>query len=538
MSLLIPFILWRHAWYEWANYYWLVLQQQKAVSSGFFPTYFIQTPSTGFFYPVFTFNGAPAYWLTAVLGTAFGSGWAAFLIMLGLASSASYLGMWWISRMSGLSRAWSALPALLVAMSSYTADDLYGRGDWTELIVIGFLPLLAASLISLIRRPVAPASRMACLIMATVMVLGSDNATVIALCVFAVVVAVCFLPLLPRAKVVWRGVLLATSAAAIGGCLDAWYLVPSIAYGHKIAIYQDTINFISQGVTAPFDRFVLILNPARSIIDRTTNFHPQLASLVLLWSLITVVYWMRKPELRRVAISAIGAIACCIALLSSDAIWAFLPRVVRALQFPFRMIPFAGFAVAALFIISLRAVGTRALWRATALLACSFVVALTVFQVWEAKNEGWNGHPMIVNADVTTYPFTFGGQQGGFHFPSPHPLSDPTQRIALRAAANHSFGARAHPGLAVVDVAWSPLLAASNAEILGVDSSGFAVVRAFGTNVSFRSQITPPVLVGLILTFVALVSIPVTLVVCACRRRSGPTTSAGVHHLQPGIRRA
>jgi hypothetical protein len=48
LSLLVPFVRWRHSWFEWANYYWLVLQQQKAVRSGFFPTYFLQTPSASF----------------------------------------------------------------------------------------------------------------------------------------------------------------------------------------------------------------------------------------------------------------------------------------------------------------------------------------------------------------------------------------------------------------------------------------------------------------------------------------------------------
>ena len=74
--------------------------------------------------------------------------------MLALASSASYLGTWWIARIGGLSpRAWAVLPTLVVSMSSYTADDLYGPGDWAEMLVIGFVPLLTAGLISLVRNP-------------------------------------------------------------------------------------------------------------------------------------------------------------------------------------------------------------------------------------------------------------------------------------------------------------------------------------------------------------------------------------------------
>lgn len=519
LSVLIPFVLWRHSWFEWANYYWLVLQQQKAVRSGFFPTYFLQTPRTGYFYPIFAFSGAPASWLAAVIGTALGSGWAGFVEMLALASSASYFGTWWIARIGGLSRTWAVLPALVVSMSSYTADDLYGRGDWAEMLVIGFVPLLAAGLISLVRNPVAPVWRMACVIVAAVVVLGSDNAEVIALFVFGLVTAVCFLPMIWHTRVFRRGMLVATSAAVIGGCLDAWYLVPSLAYGRSTLLYQSAPGFISAGYSSYIDRFTVLLDPARSIILRY-NFHPQLPALVLLWSLAAGVYWLRRPELRRVGIALCAAIACGIALLSSDAIWVHLPGLIRAVQFPFRMIPFDVLATAGLLIIGLRAIDGRVFWRVGAVLACGVIAALTVYQAWTATNLGWNGHPMEVSANATPYPFTFPGQQNGFHFLSSRTLADPTQRIAVRAAADDSFGATAHPGPAVADVAWSPLITASGATILGVDSSGFAVTRVTRPKVSFTSQVTPPVLAGLILTFGAVVGVPVALV--ACRRRLRP----------------
>jgi hypothetical protein len=523
LSVLIPFVLWRHSWFEWANYYWLVLQQQKAVRSGFFPTYFLQTPSTGYFYPIFAFNGAPASWLAAVVGTGLGSGWAGFVAMLALASSASYLGTWWIARIGGLSRAWAVLPALVVSMSSYTADDLYGRGDWAEMLVIGFVPLLAAGLISLVRNPVAPVWRMVCVVVSAVVVLGSDNAEVIALFVFGLVTAVCFLPMIRHTREFRRGMLVASLAALIGGCLDAWYLAPSLAYGRSTMLYQSAPGFISAGYSSNIDRFTVLLDPARSIILRY-NFHPQLPALALLWSLAAGVYWWRRPELRRVGIALCVAIACGITLLSSDAIWVYLPSLIRAVQFPFRMIPFVVLATAGLVIVGLRAVDGRVFWRAGAVLACGAIAGLTLYQAWTATNIGWNGHAMTVSANATPYPFTFPGQQNGFHFLGSPTLADPKQRIAVRAAADDSYGATAHPGPAVADVAWSPLIRARGGTIVGVDGSGFAVTRVTRPKVSFTSQVTPPVLAGLILTFGAVVEVPVALV--ACRRRPRPRKAA------------
>jgi hypothetical protein len=74
-------------------------------------------------------------------------------------------------------------------------------------------------------------------------------------------------------------------------------------------------------------------------------------------------------------------------------------------------------------------------------------------------------------------------------------------RRGTERAADVSFGATVHPGLAVADVVWSPLITASGATILGLDSSGFAVRRVTRPKMSFTSQVTPPVLAGLILTF-------------------------------------
>jgi hypothetical protein len=511
LSLLVPFLIWRNAWFEWSNYYWLVLQQQNAVKAGFLPTYFIRTPSSGYLYPIFVFNGAPVFWMTAIIGVCVRSAWAAFILVLVTASTASYLGTWWIARNLGLSRLLAIAPAILIGMSTYVADDLYGRGDWAELVVVGFAPLLVAELISLFKRPDRPTVRLASLLVTTAVMFGADNAATLCFGIASLVVGVCMLPLLRYMRIPWSTLLFVLSAMFVGMLLDSWYLVPSAWYAHDTLLYLYVPNEIAQGYSIVVDHLAYVLNPLRTF-QTHTSLHPQLPSLVLLWSLIAGIYWWRRTETRRLGIALCIGVGGLIVLLTNDVLWVHFPTAIRAVQFPWRMVPFDGLAIALLMIVGLRAVGPRRIWKATALIACGTVIGLSSYQAWSAPALGWNGNPETVSADYAPYAFQ-AAQQEGFHFQTAHLMPEPSQVVNVAPRSNGTYVAQVESGVTVADVASSPFVKVSNAKIIGEDGNGFVIVQSLkSTTVSFRSSLPLPALVGIVLSLIALAMVPVVLV--------------------------
>jgi hypothetical protein len=527
LSLVAPFILTRNAWYEWANYYWLILQQEMAVRAHFLPSYFVQNPTIGFFYPIFLFNGGPIYWLAACLALVLGSAWAAFVVMLLLASTAAYFGLWWIGRLAGLSRTIAAIPALFVTTSAYAVTDLYGNGDWAEMMVAGFAPLAAATAISAIRSSAHRKAKLGLLLLSVFIVSGSDNAAFLCVVIFVLIMLLALSPAIwsRREQLPWRPVLLVSAVAVAGVAINSWYLFPGASYSHDTELYGRLLSLIQRSFVPAVDRLAVTLNPLRfnPIPRSNANFYPQLTVGALAFGTAAAVFSIRRrgPE-RRATIGLAVVISLLLVVLSSSAVWKALPRQIRLVQFPTRFDIVTIFAIAALVILSLRVVHREAraprAWAIGCGLLALVALGLAEGQAWTAHALEWKGHSMAVSASRLPYPWQLSQSTGfrflrtnnlyrprsgdGYVFALPTTMRDGTVALTITPQVE----------VASANIVWSPLVSAKGgATIAGRDRNGNMILRRLGKSdlstparVTVESTLPPIARVGQIASVFAL----------------------------------
>ncbi len=132
--------------FDYTNHMWMVWAQEDAISRHLLPTYFLNTPSTGIFFPLYMFYGGSLYALTGGLAAVLGGRVVvAFVGVSVLSIVSAYGGMVWLARQLGV-RSWLAhAPALAYVAGAYYATNLYGRGAWTEFVATSMLPLVGAA---------------------------------------------------------------------------------------------------------------------------------------------------------------------------------------------------------------------------------------------------------------------------------------------------------------------------------------------------------------------------------------------------------
>lgn len=383
------------------NSYWLGTIQEQANRHSLFPTYFTNTTSDGVFNPFFAFYGGSLYavegWLGWLLG---GSLIAAQSLLLLVAVSLAYGGLYWLSRQGGISRMGSHVAPLVYLTSAYYVTVLYARGDWAEFIATSALPVVLAGAVDRVRRGCWTRRAFISFVLGMVILAGSHNITMLwglsSIAVTLLVLVVFF-----RGARTMRSMAGAVASVSIVGALatlvNGWYLIPDVAYAGKVA--AGTGQSVS---TFFFDTWQVLFAPFRAVPSASTTpgLYVQLPIWFLTWALLVglPLQWRRAGGAARLWRFAVIGTAFEMTLLLAKPVWSHIPAPFDYLQFPYRLSTYAALAISGLSAVTVRLLQdygshgrthTRGAYRrryslATASLAAVSVVSigLMIWQVW------------------------------------------------------------------------------------------------------------------------------------------------------------
>jgi hypothetical protein len=317
---------------------WFIAHQADSLRQSHHPSLFIHS-ATGIFYGAFAFYGGTLMAFAGVISLIVGSAMAAQAIVYVLALAAAYGGWFWLARMAGL-RFWPAhAPALLFVTAPYVVSNVAGRQDLAESVATAVIPLLLASAISVLRADRLRAGPCAALAMSTTLVGGSHNLTLL----WATTILGLALPILfaraPQARqmVTRRGLLRVLAVMVPAMAVNAWYLLPDLAY------HSDTV------IAQKIDVWRALVRTPSPAIDREHLFALGRPSSIATWGLVATlpvltVAWVliAAVAVRKRWRDAWAQTLMILSLLSVGmAIVMTHPRLISALPDPWQMIQFS-----------------------------------------------------------------------------------------------------------------------------------------------------------------------------------------------------
>lgn len=393
--------------FDYTNHMWMVWVQEQAISRHLVPTYFLNTSSTGIFYPLYMFYGGSLYALAGGLAALLGGRVVvAFVGVSVLSIMSAYGGMVWLARQLGV-RSWLAhAPALTYVAGAYYVTNLYGRGAWTEFVAASMLPLVAAAGLHILRAPRVRLGAAVLFVLSVVVFAGSHNITLLLGTVMFALLSVGLLVALGRAAVpALRRVLLAGALAVAAVAVNAWFLLPDLVHANSTRIGSGPLT--PWGNTTEFNSLSLLFFPFRRIPlgSILPALYVQAPVWFLAWSLVAgLAFWrVAGGRLRRVGVLLILGLGLVLLCITDESVWNAMPRTFQEIQFPFRLNTYVALLIAGLVIVAVLELQRSTLrWRrrgfevalaAAALISC----ALCVWQLWVpntragASYSNWHG---------------------------------------------------------------------------------------------------------------------------------------------------
>jgi hypothetical protein len=502
--LALPFIQRQNSFWEWSNAYWLLQRQTEYVSANGLPTFFLHQ-ATGSFNPFYVFYGGPMFALLAYPAALFGA-WPVFAGAVVLAFICGYLGTWWTARNLGLSPQLAVLPALTFTTTPYVLSEIYGRGAWAELIAVNAAPVVIGGMTSLLWHPGrrrGPA--LAALVAAAAVIAGTHN---LSLMMGAIALPLILAALLPLRRASLRSALPGIGALAVGVGLTAPWLLPNLWDGRKTWAAQ------AEGIDPEFTdlhgqvELGNVLSPVPRIPEEFTGrwVYDQAPALALAWALIAlvVVLWLHRRSPGRYAATGAGLFVVGLGLLLlivNPTWWLHFPLTFRAVQYPFRLLPYLAIVISLGVVIGL--VGLRG-WAGRVLVVA--LIAIVAFQVrggLTVINDSEAGPSLV--GQPTPDNVIAEGEPSGFAGPTvlvqyqfrivKHPTTttnatplpvklddDPLQAKTGTLGGVGRVGRRS-----TIPVVWSRLVhVTGDARITGRDPNGLAVVEVTRTDANGR----------------------------------------------------
>jgi hypothetical protein len=223
---------------DWPNHLWLLWQQGLNIQRNGVPSLFL-TVGNDIFYPFYAFYGGTLYALGGLLSLALGDAPVKAYVLTYMVGFASAMGgFYWLARMAGVGRWVAHAPGFVFVTSSYILTDAYARGAWPEFMAVCSIPLLVAAALAVLRDSrLRPAPTLA-LAFATVVLFGSHNITMLWGVTFLLLTTVTLLILVrpSRRLLTSAGLLRLCSVMAPAVMVDAWFLLPALAYSSRAAI--------------------------------------------------------------------------------------------------------------------------------------------------------------------------------------------------------------------------------------------------------------------------------------------------------------
>jgi hypothetical protein len=427
--------------------------------------------------------------------------------------------------------------------SPYYLALVYWRGDWPEHMAVSMMPLLIASALSVLRADRLRPLPVLALAVSAILFFGSHNITLLWGATIAVLLAaaLCLAVSAARRQVTRRGLLRVAGVMAPALLVNAWFLLPDIAYASHTYIGADSADW--RATLRNFDELVAparILSPGRSDATPVTpSFALQLPVLAMAWTVagLAVLSPRWTGSWTRTLLVLLTAVVGLVVLMTSAGLLLALPGPYGLIQFSFRLESYvvlvAAAAVLAALVLAGEAPPRRRRWR----WAILPVLAVSVAQ---AAAQGDMRRTPI--SRVTPWPTL-----PAYHTPSPAPgMADyvghdlpliatpgvPVVRFAPSAEDGDRASATvdALPGqvLATNAMTVPQLVDLSGARFVGIDAGRHNVVELDADVVPGAARITMsaahplPVVLGQVLSLIGIAGLAANgaaMLVAARRRR-------------------
>jgi hypothetical protein len=376
---------------DWPTHLWLVQMQAENISHLGHPSLFVQS-GLGAFEPWYAFYGGTLYSITAAASVLSGGHTlATYIASFAAAMAMAFGGFAWLARQIGL-RGWTAYVAGFVFVTSaYYVADVYSRGAWAEFVATSAIPLLVAAAIALLRAERWRVGPVLALVVSVVIFSGSHNITLLYGTIFLALLAVSV-----AAAVGWRRLPPLRRWIAVGGLglisvgINFWFLLPDVAYGGRLTIAHSFSRIPSVNGGMPLS---LVLDPFRhSLVGVMPTLDLQIPTLALVWSAaVLAVCWRGlAPVWRRLAVAVAVPAVPFLALILVPELWHSVPKLLWSVQFPYRLLSYVDYCVAALVMIAVLALVKRkrsAAWTALVVVGVLFAA----FELGQSMKEAWSG---------------------------------------------------------------------------------------------------------------------------------------------------
>jgi hypothetical protein len=540
---------------DWSNNLWLVYEQSLNVRELGHPSYFVQS-SIGAFYPQFLFYGGTLFSVAGTIAALAGEHpLEAYLLMYLLATVAAYGGWVWLCRQLGLTGWHAHIPAILYVTSSYYVTNIYGRGDFGETVATSAIPLVLACALHLVltdRWRVIPVALFA---VAVVFLTGSHPLTLVWGATMLALLGLVLLPAFwPGARIRWRRVAMVSGVAVIAAGVNAWTLLPTIAYHARVFHGADT-GIQQTWYSTPGVLFSLLRDtPNPSYI--TADVQTQGPVLAIVWALVVVVASWRVASLtvRRAILGLAALLALLVFLVLSPGVLGSLPSPWSNIQFPFRLVTYltltaCGLVAVGLLMLRRASPRLRMYGQVSVALIAVVSVALAVRQEWHTPSYFYKNRTDVfasatirppsyylvyagpdfadTSADVVTPTLT--ALQGGTPLQAQPGIELPSSPLTK----NYRYPiVVTQPGTVATNIAGGPyVVSVKGAAPVGRTPNGFMVIRLTGApgeheTLSFSTEPSPALRLGLIATLICLVALLALLVGVFVRgRRRRPLMS-------------
>jgi hypothetical protein len=347
---------------------WLIQHQADALRQDHAPSLFVMSSLVTFF-PIFAFYGGTLFVLGGAIALLVGSAVAAQVILYVLALAAAYGGWLWLARMAGL-RSWHAhAPAVLYVTAPYVLSNVYVRQDLPELVATAMIPPLLASAISILRADHLQAGPAAALAASTVILGGSHNLTLLWGTTVLSITALALAAGVPQVRqlITTRGVLRILAVAVPAMLVNAWYLVPDLAYhahtviAHRIDEWKALLE--RPGPVVDAGNVFTLGRPSPLVDSQLTAALPVLA---MAWVVVVAAVSARAQRhgawWRTIAILSLCS-AAVLVIMRNPVILRVLPDPWLMLQYSYRLGTFVLFAICGAVIAALAILGrSRQQW--------------------------------------------------------------------------------------------------------------------------------------------------------------------------------
>jgi hypothetical protein len=529
------------------NELWFMWHQSLTIRANHAPSLFLDDSST-VFYPLYAFYGGTIFVLGGVLSLVLGDApLQAYILTYLLAFAAAYGGLYWIARAMGVGRLLAHAPSLVFITSAYYLTLIYARGDWPEFLGVSMIPLMVAAGISILRSDRLGFRPAVALAGSSIVFFGSHNltilwgSTILAIAGLIMVASVSEV----RRRLTRRGLICVFGIVFLALLVNAWYLLPTIAYQSHTGIWvtNSARSLLRESMFLVSSVHLFTLSRA-SASTPGALFVLSLPILVMLWLLVSIVMLLwtgsRGTWMRILLILAGMTVAVTIVMTHAGLVLA-LPRPYTYLQFGYRLESYVllGLSGAVLAVLVLIRRGARApsfwAWTIVPVLAVSVIGSI---QQVAAFPGGENAK--LALESYASPPLSLEGQSDYPDVDLPHLLIGKLPLLHIPPAKIHgdriSMSVRFRPNqLLETNIGANPdFLQIKGANLVGIDKRGHAVLE-FGSSevseaatastkpvstekISLRPADRPPVVVGRLLGLAGVVVLMIGLVALSIRR--------------------